>query len=642
MTGFPLGCHKSLVTRLGQIHRHEYRAKSLMLSYGVAIPRLVQGVHVLQREDVGHEARVSASSQAREHDHEDADMAPSHARWHAIGVDASNIEGLGFERGTYSVQAEDRKIGKKELNNRLILAGDPKVVKSTPKTLWYQQSDTAKEGIKITLQCGIVVTELHLKTGLDWACASKFKGTNEAEERLSSAGGDVFGSTPTIGRRVRNATLAVLSQFWDLPGCNRTLYPPPGITCAGHISGADPCSQTRHGQAAKHQPAKHQRPSPHPRVRCTLPSNDCAAKARTAEGCLHAHDCLPVHAAAHSSLPVLRASYDPAHAVLRASYVARPRSRRRRSSTPSTSTPRLAARDGVQSHSDVDTPVPVPRKRPPRFTRARTTARRCSPASRTSRYRDGCTVPPPIRVRKIHRPRTHPRRGKHRSILAPHAAHASPYIRAHAVPPRSHPASPLATPYLRVHRARWLPTVDSAYVNAPGMPPTCVHEAPRTMPHANMDADAAAAHTTPRPTTRAPRALRTSPRRNSPRCTTAPHAYHHRAAAAFSPASDSPPLNSLLQRPPPRISTPQPLLHLCAHHTRATALAPRAGHATGPASPRVNWIRTPRESQSLVRRCLPAPARLLAPHPPLAWHAPPWSHGPLCAYPAGAQNEMNR
>ncbi|KAJ7080864.1 hypothetical protein C8R44DRAFT_895261 [Mycena epipterygia] len=275
-------------------------------------------------------------------------------------------------------------------------------------------------------------------------------------------------------------------------------------------------------------------------------------------------------------------------------HVARIPSRRRRSFIPSTFTLRLDARDGPQAHPDLDTPLPVAHKCSPRVTRAHTTARRRSPASRAPRYRDGCAVPAPVRVRLISRLRTHPRRGKHRPILALHATHASPYIhtRVDPVHPRSHPASPLATPCLRVHRARWLPTVDSAYVNAPGHAADLRARVPAHNAARNIDTQhhrAAAARMTPRPTTRAARALR-----NSPRCISAHDSFqarHHRAAAAFSPAYDSPLHNlalACLRRPShahpvfPR-RNPHRCISVRTIRAQRAALAPRAGHATGPA-----------------------------------------------------------
>ncbi|KAJ7089435.1 hypothetical protein C8R44DRAFT_892390 [Mycena epipterygia] len=297
---------------------------------------------------------------------------------------------------------------------------------------------------------------------------------------------------------------------------------------------------------------------------------DCATKARATEGCLHVHSCLRVLAAAHSSLPVLRASYDTAHTALRPPYVARVRSRRRRSFTPSTFTPQLAARDGAQSHrhrhalaSTAQTPTPL--------------------------YTRTCAVPPPVRMRQISRPRTHPRRGKHRPMLAPHASHASPYIhtRAYAVPPRI--AARDAVPG-RASRAM-APTVDSAYVNAPGHAAALrargsVHNAaPIDARHHRI----AAAHTAPSPTHAHP----ASPRRNSPRCISA-HDISLRASSsrrAFwsTRRLPAPQLAPTERTPATPIHAPRALPnHRCIsariiRAQRAPAPAPRTRHAIRPA-----------------------------------------------------------
>ncbi|KAJ7078976.1 hypothetical protein C8R44DRAFT_992658 [Mycena epipterygia] len=158
-----------------------------------------------------------------------------------------------------------------------------------------------------------------------------------------------------------------------------------------------------------------------------------------------------------TALPVLRASYDTAHTALRASYVARVRSRHRRSSTPSTSTPRLAARDGAQPHSDVDTPLPRVAARPHRAPPGTATGAPSLHPYACCKYH----VRGPILDAENTGPFSPRTQRTHRRTSTPMWTLST----------RDHTpvlASPLAMPYLRVHRARWLPTVDSAYVNAPG------------------------------------------------------------------------------------------------------------------------------------------------------------------------------
>ncbi|KAJ7078341.1 hypothetical protein C8R44DRAFT_863124 [Mycena epipterygia] len=339
---------------------------------------------------------------------------------------------------------------------------------------------------------------------------------------------------PSIRRRILVYSVGG-GKYW-----NRTLYPPPGTTYAGHISGVDPCSQAHHGQAAKYQPAEHQRPNARPRVRHTLPL-DASPPARFGE---RGREINQYESPQHTAAP-----YDslPAHP----STGLRRKGTRGRGGPPRARLPARACR-GAQLFA-----------RPPRIVRYGTC---CTPrvvrSPATRIYACGkYHVRGPILDAENTGPFSPRSQRKHRRTPTP------------ALTLSLH-ASPLAMPYLRVHRAMAPHRGQHIRQRTRGCRrPACM------IPPANIDAHphrAAATHTTPRPTTRAPRALRTSLRRNSPRCISA-YDSSPRAAAAFSPVYDF----------------------------RPTALAclQRAPHA----------------------------------HP----HACPRNRGLLCAYPPGAQNEMN-
>ncbi|KAJ7081718.1 hypothetical protein C8R44DRAFT_894950 [Mycena epipterygia] len=244
-----------------------------------------------------------------------------------------------------------------------------------------------------------------------------------------------------------------------------------------------------------------------------------------------------------TTLCPFRATYDPAHAALRASYVARVRSRRHRSFTPSTFTPRLATRDGAQSHSDVDTPLPVAHKRPPvlhAHVRQRVAARphRAPPCTATGAQslhpyaRDKYHVRGPILDAENTGPIS-PRTQRASRCTSPPARTLSP--RDHTPHRRSrrrtcsciaHDGSP---PWI-VHTS-----------TPPGMPPPCVHESPRQY-RSPPSSRRGRPHDSPPNDTHN---LRT-PHISAPQLASLYLCARHlpariiRAAAAFSPAYDSP------------------------------------------------------------------------------------------------------
>ncbi|KAJ7130568.1 hypothetical protein C8R44DRAFT_732080 [Mycena epipterygia] len=261
---------------------------------------------------------------------------------------------------------------------------------------------------------------------------------------------------------------------------------------------------------------------------------DCAAKARTAEGCLYAHGCLRVLAAAHSSLLALRASYDTAHTALRVVHCPRtlPASSLLCSEYihASTGRPRwraVALRRRHARASTAQTPTPL-------YTHTYDSA---SPVDRIARF----PVP------------------RQRACIA-------------------RDGSPPWIAYTSTH---------------PGMPLPCVHESPRTMPRANIDAHhhrAAAAIGLPAPPYAHPTRsahLRAATRLAVSLRTTAPHA----------------------PRPPSRpctTSAPQPWRAFSDPHMRT----PRFGAATIAASLRAPYARSVQRRSHRGRNTLLAPRKL--------------------------------